>query len=101
MSFDTTHKNLGKVRSGKKYEIKYTYDEEVASIGGISLSCGCSSAHHYPVSKEIVIDYKPQAVPQHMRGQGYYKSQNHAIVNVVDKDGNSYPFSLSFEAIVY
>lgn len=101
MAFEFTHRNLGRIKSGRKYEIRYPYDETVSTVSDISLSCGCTGASHYPISREVVLSYVPQSVPLHMKGQGYYTSRNHATVNMTLNDGSTFPLTLTFEAIVY
>ena len=101
MAFDITHKNLGRVKAGKRQEITYPYDSTVQAIGSIDLSCGCSGASHQPINREVVISYTPQPVPQHLRGQGHYYTRNHATVSVTLNTGDTVPLVLSFEATVY
>ena len=101
MSFGITHQNLGKVKSGRKYEIRFPYDDTVTSITNINLSCGCSGAAHYPVNRELVVTYKPGEVPYHLKGQGYYYARNQVVVDITLTDGSKFPMALTFEATVY
>jgi hypothetical protein len=100
MAFNTTHINLGRIRANKRYEVKFPYDDTVKDIGFMSTSCGCSGAQHLPVSKEVIINYHPGSVPQHLLGQGFYTSRNHANVDIINGDGSTSTIILSFEAIV-
>lgn len=101
MAFDTTHRSLGRIQSNKMYHINFPYDNTVADISSIEVSCGCTGASNSRLNREVVISYKPDSVPHHLKGQGFYYARNYATVTIVTTNGETIPITLTFEATIY
>lgn len=64
--------DLGKIKAGKKVEFIIENSDYANDITRIKPSCGCTSSSLDNKTGNIKVVFKPEAVPYHLKAQGYY-----------------------------
>lgn len=74
-------KDFGDVVSG--VQLKHTFRGDV-DIVSAKPSCGCLNV--FVRGTDLDVMYRPDSVPRHLRGKGYYESMKH--ISVMYSDGS-------------
>jgi len=82
--FKTKIIDLGDVYVGKKYIVIFNVIKKLPPIYSIVSSCGCSKPSYNESKKQIVVNYTPNKIPNHLREQGWYETTKSITVKYRD-----------------
>lgn len=78
MSWDKTTVELNVSENSRtKVEFKYLGDDVITKA---TSSCNCTTPSYNPESKTLVTFYKSGSVPHHLKGKGYYLTEQSVTV---------------------
>lgn len=78
--------NLGKVRVGVRQKIIFQKLAKEPVIVDLKASCGCSKPNYVKSKNQVIVLYKPQEIPIHLKVQGTYSTTK--TVTVTYEDGS-------------
>lgn len=86
--FEITTKELGTVIVGVKQVIKFPY-KEGGRITTMTSSCGCSNPIDDKVNSEVIVNFLPGNIPEHIiaEGKNSYTFKKFINVSYIGDDG--------------
>lgn len=98
--FNTTLKELGRVKVGTELVMHFTYED--LDITKLESSCGCGIVNHDKKNKDVIVTYTAGKIPEHLRLQGKseYSTAKTVTVTANLPDGTENTIILQFRATV-